>query len=120
MTTLLISSSISLVNCTTTQILDAEGCADKGDIGAHCAHTLTDEKRSLNKKDWDTLRFGWICMSPSDFTNTEKEIAQLCNANSKACDYQTKKLLNEILIRMGPLVGRNFEGDLDIKTEEPK
>lgn len=112
MTTLLISSSISLVECTTTHITDIEACGDKGSLGGHCAHTLTNETRNLNKHDWDAMRFGWICMSPEDFTNTETEIAQLCNSNSKLCDYRTKTLLRDILFRMGPLVGRHFEDDL--------
>lgn len=78
------------------------------ELGATCAHTMTDAKRDISKKDWDVLRFGWICSSAASFAQKKIELESLC-ARPGSCtiaELVAKKKVSSFLDRVNNLSKR--------------
>jgi hypothetical protein len=101
--TLLISSFIGLNSCAKIPVYDREVCGDLGKYGAHCAHTLTDNKRDISKEKWDVERIGMLCMNSQAYNDVETALDQLC-ASFDICDYQTREELKASFSRMRNVV----------------
>ena len=86
----LLICALILSGCGHVKIVDKEICADAGENGAACAHTLTNEKRWIEKTRWDIMRYGWGCMSPDALAEMIREIKQACESLGK-CDYEGLK-----------------------------
>ena len=90
----------SLCACGSVKIKDGEWCGDAGSMGAHCFHTLTDEKRDIPKDQWDEQlvgqdhRFGMVCTQAENFANWKASILKLCS-KFKVCTYAFKKQLSD-------------------------
>lgn len=100
---LLIVLSIGIGSCGTIEIFDREVCADLGEIGARCGHTLTDEKRNVEKEAWDEERIGMLCMDSEAYTDAETALDQFCEAYPALCSYKNRKTLKGFLERMQTL-----------------
>jgi gas vesicle protein len=74
-------------------------CGDLGPFGAHCAHTLTEQKRDIPKEQWDVERIGYLCMDAEGFNDTETAIDQFCET-SKLCDYVTRQEIKKTMARI--------------------
>lgn len=85
---------LNLSACASVTINDAEWCADAGELGASCFHTLTDEARDLSKEEWDALRFGQVCTGPDNFANWKAAILKFCS-RTKICSFDFKKKVIE-------------------------
>lgn len=84
---------------------DVQWCGDLGEVGAHCANTLTNETRDIPKTVWDSERVGWLCTNSDGFNDTEKAIDQLCN-ETNLCDYETRQAISAALFRLEKVVAR--------------
>lgn len=82
------------------EVYDKEVCADLGAEGARCTHTLVDQARDVTKAEWDTIRFGMLCMDSRGFTDTETIIDQICQSGFAQCDYKARERIKEILDRL--------------------
>lgn len=81
----------SLLNsCAVVQIKDEIIYGDKGSLGAHYVHTLSDEKGDIPKSQWDDLRFGMLCWSSTAYGDWKAVIEQECSL-AKNCNYQIIK-----------------------------
>lgn len=97
---LLIASFIALNSCGTISVYDREVCADLGEVGAYCRHTLVDKKRDISKDKWDEVRVGMLCMNSQAYTDAETAIDQFCTAYG-VCDYKTREELRQSFARVG-------------------
>lgn len=102
--------SSSLIACNTVKITDTTWCADLGKYGSHCTSTLTHKDFDMTKDAWDKGRVGWLCTDFDDFSETQNEIAQLCNETSNTglfgspiCEYQTYSKIMGFLERLKEL-----------------
>jgi hypothetical protein len=84
-------------------IYDKRICADVGDDGAHCNHTLVEKPEDIPKAQWDKERFGMLCADSQGFSDTETAIDQICETNLIQCDYKMRAKLKEILDRIASL-----------------
>jgi hypothetical protein len=64
--------------------------ADAGPDGAYWFMTLSEGQGHIEKKDWDTQRFGMICESVETWANIKENIEVLC-ANSGLCTFEVKQ-----------------------------
>lgn len=78
--------ALILSGCARVNLTDAEFCGDMGIEGAECFNLLSDQGRSLNKKEWDDERFGMICTQSETFTEWKSALIKLCNA-TRRCRY---------------------------------
>jgi hypothetical protein len=67
-------------------IHDFTACADAGVSGAVCDQYLVNHQVSLDKSEWDALRFGWLCVSAADYGNIKVELEQACSIAN--CSYE--------------------------------
>lgn len=84
---LLILLSLSISSCAHVVIKDSEWCADNGDSGASCFHTLSEKSRDISKEEWDHERVGQICAKPDVFADLKSALLQLCLKN-KRCSFE--------------------------------
>lgn len=85
----LLSASLFITTATSCAIpiRDQEWCADMAQDGASCFHTLTTGSRVLTKQEWDDIRVGQLCTSPTTFADIKATVEKLCHA-SKNCVYE--------------------------------
>lgn len=81
------------------QIKDQIWFADKGALGAVQFHTLNDHRRVLDKKTWDTERFGMVCTTPDVFGESRKLLEVLCSYYGY-CEYEEVKAAVHHMMRM--------------------
>lgn len=86
--------ALTVASCGTVPIRDQEWCGDKGAMGASCFHTLSDEKRQLDRYEWAAERFGMVCTKAENFADTKAAIEKLCRT-SKRCSYEDKVMLKK-------------------------
>ncbi len=101
---ILIGSFLALVSAcggVPVKVYDKEVCADLGSSGAHCAHTLTNKTRDIDKIDWDEKRIGFLCMDSAAYNDTETAIDQFCRAIK--CDYVTRQQISAAVARLKSL-----------------
>lgn len=90
---------ITLTSCS-VEIKDHEFCVNKGVLGAHCGHTLTEETRDIGPAEWAELSFGQICTAdpPEKFGETfgdiKATIEKLCS-KCNCCTYKIKEKLEK-------------------------
>ncbi len=94
--------AIVSIGCQNLKIKDKEVCGDLGKAGAHCAHTLTSEKRDLSKLEWDKTRFGWLCMDSTGFNETETALDQACQLMQ--CTYEQSEQVQTIKTNLKDVV----------------
>lgn len=99
---------LALNGCAHVKIYDHEFCADAGSQGGICFHTLTSETRDIPEPTWDDFRFGQICEDSGTFADLKRVTEQLCSV-SNACDYGTKKKLNEFFSRVKTTLALTFK-----------
>ncbi len=90
------------VSCGHVTVYDKEVCGDLGNVGAHCAHTLTDAKRDIPKAQWDRERIGYLCAKAEGWNDTETSLDQLCTTTN-LCDFETRETLGRVKSRMRPV-----------------
>lgn len=73
--------------CASVKIKNHELCVDKGLMGAFCAKTLSDEKREVDKSNWDSERMGMICAKSDVIADIKKALEKLCN-ETQGCTYE--------------------------------
>lgn len=86
--------AIILSGCAHVTFTDQPLCGDKGELGASCVHTLHNQVdannkvivKKVEKTDWDTMRFGWICMPSTAYAEAKKNSEQLCKS-SGLCNF---------------------------------
>lgn len=94
-----ILSALSLSGCGSVTIKNAEWCADMGELGASCFHTVSDDARELSKEEWDALRFGQVCTGPDNFANWKAAILKFCS-RTKICSFDFKKKVIQFTDKM--------------------
>lgn len=77
--------------CTQVQIQDHEWCGDLGPYGASCFHTLTQEKRKIDKETWDRERVGQVCGKGDAFAELKGAVLKLCRLSRK-CWYSSARV----------------------------
>lgn len=90
---------LALASCGHVEIRDSEWCADLGALGASCVHMLTDEKRRIEKDDWDAERLGQMCTKSESFSGWKAAIMKLCK-QTRMCTYEDKRMLNAFIERV--------------------
>jgi hypothetical protein len=78
---------LSGATCQQVEIKDHEICGDKGELGAACFHTLTEQSRSLDFYEWEEQRFGWLCMPSDAFADLKATLLKLCESSHR-CKYE--------------------------------
>lgn len=91
--------ALSLSACGSVVLHDQEVCGDMGDIGAICFHTLSDQERDIPKPDWDSERFGQLCMKPEAYAEFKAAILKLCRV-SRRCTYQDLEALRRFGVNL--------------------
>jgi predicted phage-related endonuclease len=86
--------------CAQVHVKDGEWCGDAGEDGASCFHTLTEETRDVEKKQWDEERLGMLCTRSENFANWKTAIEQLCNKMKGLCTYETREMLQDFFNRV--------------------
>lgn len=81
---------LSGASCPKVPIRDHELCGDKGELGASCFHMLSDESRKLTYEEWESERFGQICMQPDAYANIKAALLKLCESSGR-CSWQEKQ-----------------------------
>lgn len=101
-----------LDGCQQVTIKDETIYADKGDLGAFEAHTLTTPTRDVPKIEWDNLRVGMLCMSPDSFGDYKQAIEKLCSYEKNVCDYNMQQALQSFFLHMEPVIreANKFKG----------
>jgi hypothetical protein len=84
-----------LSGCAHVPVKDFPYYGDLGQWGAEGNYTLHDEPISLNKADWDKLRFGMICTDSSNWQHWKGIIEKFCQ-DSNRCTYEEKKRLAQV------------------------
>ena len=84
-----------ITGCANLTIKDMSVCADAGVSGAACDHYLINKQTLLDKQEWDALRFGWLCVSPTDYGNIKVELEQACSLIN--CTYEQTLALTTFL-----------------------
>lgn len=82
----LILFAASLPKCGTITIHNAEWCGDRGNEGASCFHTNTEDFRRLNKAEWDAERFGQLCTKSENYADLEAALQKLCE-KTNSCNF---------------------------------
>ena len=95
--TLLAISFILMGASCAVEIKDQEWCGDMGERGAECFHTLTQDKRTLTKTEWDEIRFGQVCSAASNFADIKANLEKLCH-ETQDCKYikATEQFLKKV------------------------
>jgi len=97
---------LPLNGCNQVPIKNNEFCADAGQFGASCFHSLSDDERDIPKATWDiptvdpSHRFGMVCTSTDAFTNWQKAIEILCQNHQTECDFETKQAIQIFLSKV--------------------
>lgn len=91
-----------LPSCAQVTIKDEEICADFGADGASCLHTLTTDKRDVEKIQWDAERFGEICVKAEAISDWKSELEELCSISGR-CTTEQKEALKSFFIRFKSL-----------------
>lgn len=76
------------------QIHDEPLYGDMGPDGAVEVHFLSSGQTVIPKAQWDSLRFGMVCMPQSSFSDFKKEIEELCSNTS--CSYEVKQAMKVV------------------------
>ena len=53
-------------------------------MGAACMHMMSPSERDIPKAQWDTMRFGYGCISQDDYGALNGELEKLCET-TKLC-----------------------------------
>lgn len=118
---------VALPNCTHT-VKDTEVCSVAGILaaGMDCAHTRSDETRSMNldatieflepqpeRKDAKgrTIpeRAGAMCLSAEDYTKQKTDLEIICRKLGNACSYEVKKMIEDAGVRLDALQKRTIK-----------
>ncbi len=102
--------------CAQIPITDHEFCADMGEYGASCAHTLTTATRDLDKTTWDQTRFGMVCESSDSFADWKSVIEKLCSISGR-CSYEEQQQVQNFFLRMSKI---NQVAQARLHTEKAK
>lgn len=95
---------MALSACGHVTIQDSEWCGAKPNAqGAACFHTMTTDERWFSEVEF----LGWlmdskdpkVCTSSLTLANLKANIETLCH-DSRLCDYETKKKVQEFFNRM--------------------
>jgi hypothetical protein len=95
---------LAISGCAQIKVYDVEVCANLGYLGAHCNHTLIDKERDISPELWPIESFGWLCMKPKAFNDTETAIDQFCASYPGICDYQTRETFRMGFARISKVV----------------
>lgn len=79
--------ALILQGCKSVPIPDTEWCADRGQGGSSCFHTLSAGMRMDTKEQWDLEREGMLCTKSTSFGDWKQIIEKLCHETAD-CDYQ--------------------------------
>jgi hypothetical protein len=61
------------------EVPDTEFCWDAGELGATCFNSNdVSQERDIPKEEWDTVRFGWACISEEDVGELKLFIENVC------------------------------------------
>lgn len=101
----LVLEVLMVLGCGHVIVYDTEVCGNLGPYGAHCVHTLTEETRDVNVRQWQNESIGWLCMDSKGFNDTETSLDQLC-ATTNLCDYQTRQVIEDVKARLRPILER--------------
>ena len=83
----------SLTSCTVA-LHDQRWCGDMGQYGATCFHTLTTDKETMTKEQWDVVRFGMVCSEAQSFADNKAAIEKLCHDTKECVEVVTKVFLD--------------------------
>lgn len=109
--------------CQTHTVRDIEGCAVAGVLaaGMDCAHTRTDEVRSMNldetieflepqeAKDGKPERGGAICFSADDVAKNKSDLEIICRLLGDRCSYEVKQEIQKSGERLRSLQQKSLE-----------
>lgn len=96
------TAPLLLSACAQVKIKDEELCADFGDDGASCVHTMNDQKRDIAKGDWDIERFGEICVQSQAIADWKAELEELCSISNR-CTYDQKEAIRLFFVRLNEM-----------------
>lgn len=103
--------ALLISSCAQVQLKDAEWCADLGNDGASCFHTLSDSNRDIPKDVWDLQeigddhRYGKVCTSSDSLANWKEAIEKLCYL-TKRCTYDAKKKIYQFSLNLQEIENR--------------
>lgn len=89
------------LNACAVAIHDEALYGDMGDAGASEVHFLSPGQETISKSQWDTLRFGMVCMSQPSFSDFKQEIEELCSRTS--CGYDVQQAVKMIFAKIESL-----------------
>lgn len=83
---LLVPGMFLMLSGCTQDLPNVEVCADKGWLGAKCAHTRNGPERQIKKLQWDKERVGYFCMNANSYGQYQKFIADVCAKQQNCID----------------------------------
>lgn len=86
-----------------TKFRNTEACVNLGIAGAQCAHTYTQETRTLTKEEFEAESIGWVSIRAEDFSDREDAIDEICRATEK-CDFEMQEIIEKHKEAMKPLL----------------
>ena len=94
---LLCCITTALFSCTVA-IKDEPLYLDEGSSGATEVHFLTPGQTDLTLDQWNAIRTGMVCESPSSWGDFKEEIEKLCSLAS--CSYDTQQAIQSFFFRL--------------------
>lgn len=89
-----------------------------GNLGATCAHTISDETRRLTKEEWDKERFGQICGTSQAYSDMVKVVLKLCRI-TRRCTYEDIALIKSFGGKIHEISGDEFRLPSPMGQEAP-
>lgn len=98
-------TSVAL-SCSKLEIKDIPLYWDAGSSGAVVTHLVSEDTSDLTKEQWDSQRFGNVCLTQDDFAWLKETLEKACAVSKVACGAQEKKALRAFFVRSDKAIVR--------------